>query len=473
MYLLYSLALSLVFVILSPYFAYQALRHGKYAASLLQRLGFLPESLSYGQGKPIWIHAVSVGEFLTALPLISALQREIPDCRLVVSTTTLTGQRLAHERLDGNPAISGIFYFPFDWAFTVGRVLDRVKPAAVIMLETELWPNFLKQCRSRGIPVALVNGRISARSFKRYRIIGPFIARLLGDISLAVMQSAEDAERLKALGAVAQSVRVCGNLKHDAAPSVPPRNPSERLSPELQRKSGQTKDVGAGLEPAPVPGDLGSALSLIDSPHLIVAGSTAQGEEEILLESLARIKTKPGLSNARILIAPRHPERFEEVARLIEKSGFSLARRTDYENPGSRNGRRPDAILLDTIGELAQAYEFASVVFVGGSLVNRGGHNIIEPAAYAKPIIVGPFTGNFRQIIADFRAESAVVQLDSGERGEMTLALTEQIASLMSDRNRAEAMGSRAQALLTRSRGATRCTMDAIRELLGVTGAAG
>ncbi|HYL97748.1 MAG TPA: glycosyltransferase N-terminal domain-containing protein, partial [Blastocatellia bacterium] len=219
MYLLYSLALSTVFLLLSPYFLYQALKNGKYAPGFLQRLGiYSSDGLPTSSTKPIWVHAVSVGEFLTALPLIRALKHELPGRQLVVTTTTLSGQRLARDRLTDEQSVSAILYFPFDWTFTVNRALNRVDPAAVIILETELWPNFFRRCHTRNVPVFLVNGRISARSFKRYRLIRAFMARVLAHLSLALMQSADDAERITALGADPKSVRICGNLKHDAVP---------------------------------------------------------------------------------------------------------------------------------------------------------------------------------------------------------------------------------------------------------------
>ena len=445
MYLLYSLALSLLFVALLPYFIYQAIRRGKYTSSFKQRLGLLPESVGADTRPTIWVHTVSVGEFVAARPLIERIRRDFPDWRLVVSTTTMTGQRLARAQFPS--LLDGTFYFPFDWRLSVRRALARVKPQLVIILETELWPNFLRECRLREIKTVIANGRISERSFSRYNKVRRFIARLLDDLSLLVMQSESDAERARLLGAPCDRVRVCGNLKYDIT------------STEEKR----------GIQ------ELDNQFALSSSEHLIIAGSTMPGEEEIVLAAFGEARKREGLQSARLIIAPRHPERFDEVASSIAKSGFKFARRSEASASGellfdeqvetSKNNSpaRADVILLDSIGELAGIYQFATVVFVGGSLVARGGHNIIEPAAFAKPIIVGPHTENFRQIISDFAEANALVQISEGDTG--TATFTRELIRLLSDRKRAQAMGARAHELLRKNRGATDCTMAAIKEV--------
>ena len=434
MHLLYSLALLAVSLALLPYFIYQALRHGKYVGSLKDRLGSLPES-ARGAGRPtVWVHTVSVGEFNAARPLVASLKQRMPGHRVVVSTTTLTGQRLA--RADCPALLDAVFYFPFDWAFIVRRVIKHVSPDAVIILETELWPNFLRQCRRLGVATVIANGRISPRSFARYRRVRSFIKRVINDTSLLIMQSEADRARALELGADPLRVRVCGNLKYDK--SVADEN---SLHDELDNQ-----------------------FALSSSPRLIVAGSTAPGEEKILLDALKQVRAQAGLEDARLLIAPRHPERFNEVAGLISQSGFKLARRSELRR-AAINDDHSDVILLDTIGELAAVYRFAAVVFVGGSLVPRGGHNIIEPALYAKPIIVGPHTENFRQIVYDFSRADALVQVSS------TVAQAEggfarEVIRLLSDREAAQTVGARALDLLMKSRGATLCTVAAIESVL-------
>lgn len=465
MYLLYSFVLSLLFLALLPYFLYQAARHGKYARSFKERMGRLPESLRHDGRKTIWVHAVSVGEFLAARPLIERLRRELPAARLLVSTTTLTGQQLALSHSD---LFDGAFYFPFDWKFAVRRSLVRVKPSVVIILETELWPNFLRECRRRGVITVLANGRISARSFRRYQRVARPFRRAIEDLSLMVMQSEGDAERARRLGAAATRVRVCGNLKYDQSSIGKPGPTTEAIS-------------GPSTSDSIIEMDQRLALSL--SPHLIVAGSTAPGEEEMLLNSLREVRLHFGLGAARLLLAPRHPERFNEVARLIGRSGFTFVRRSEsFDSSGSgvrraiANDREfkieaslnsdkavtdgsPDVILLDTIGELASVYRFAAIVFVGGSLVPRGGHNLIEPAAFAKPIIIGPHTENFRQVVSDFTRVDALVQTDP-------TSLTRDVINLLTNPEQARAMGERALGILLENRGATECTLRAIKTVM-------
>jgi len=372
---------------------------------------------------------VSVGEYLAARPLINRLITEMPGWRIVVSTTTLTGQLLARKH---SPS-GDVFYFPFDWTFCVRRALDCVRPSAVVIVETELWPNFIRECRRRRIATVIANGRISPRSFNGYRRVRRFIGGVLRDISLMVMQSPADVTRALELGAEAKRVRLCGNLKYDAI-------------------EGSSAESNASV-----------VLRLASIPNLIVAGSTALGEERALLEALTRVRKTPSLENTRLLIAPRHPERFDEVAGLIERSGLTLRRRS--ETDGSSQGAA-DVILLDTIGELTEVYKYAAIVFVGGSLVPRGGHNVLEPAACAKPIVVGPYTDNFRQIVSDFSTADAIVQLKASSDEDQAVRLAAELTRLLLDREQAAALGERALSLLKANRGATECTVRAIRNLL-------
>jgi len=434
MYLLYSFALTLLFFAALPYFIYQALRHGKYQGSFRQRMGFLPAELKDNSRPTIWVHTVSVGEFNAARPLISQLKESLPDHTIVVSTITLTGQRLAAS---ATGSFERAFYFPFDWNFAVRRSLDHINPALVVILETELWPNFLRECRRRKIVTVIANGRISAGSFKGYRRARKFISRVLADVSLLVMQSEMDAERVLKLGAPQPKVRICGNLKYDVI--------------DKSEDSGFIELCRS----------LDNQFALSASSKLIVAGSTAQGEEKIILESLRSVRSQRGLETVRLLIAPRHPERFEEVFSLIKQSGFSFARRSQP----SASSNKADVILLDTIGELNAAYRFASLVFVGGSLVARGGHNVIEPAACARAIIVGPHMENFRAIAADFINADAMIQIKPADLNPAQ-SLAGEFTQLLVDRAAAEAMGARAREILLRNRGTTLCTVEAITKAL-------
>ena len=445
MYLVYSIALSVLFLALLPYFLYQSAKSGKYLGSFKERFGWLPAT-GNDLRPTIWLHAVSVGEFIAARPLLSALRRENPDHRIVVSTTTLSGQRLARTFVPGD--FDSVFYFPFDWAFSVRRVLGRIRPELVIIMETELWPNFLRQCRIRGVTTVVANGRLSQRSFARYMVARKFISRVLDDISLLIMQSEADGERARLLGARTDRVRVCGNMKYDLAAG-----------------NGQTS-VDTGLD----------RLGLSAFGQLIVAGSTTQGEEEIVLEAFRLVRATRSLEKTRLVIAPRHPERFDEVASLIARSDFTYLRRSEAAKPTedsipavktnaahheavSVTSRPADVVLLDSIGELAAVYRQAAVVFVGGSLVPRGGHNIIEPAFYAKPIVVGPHMSNFRQIVTDFAAGDALVQIESNS----ATTLAAELIRLLTDTEIAAALGARALDILVKSRGATECTLSAIR----------
>ena len=424
MYFLYSLLLAALLLVFSPYFIYQAIRHGKYIDGFKQRFGSLPAELA-GKEAAIWVHAVSVGEFNAAKPLIAALRREIPDKRIIVSTTTLTGQRLARASMSG--LFDATFFFPLDFRFVIRRVLSRLKPAVVVILETELWPNFLDECARRRIKTILVNGRISNSSFSGYRRIRSFIKRVLNNFNLILMQSDGDANRIIELGASSERIRVTGNLKYDLS-----------------------------LNSGPATRDWLGTL-----PNLIIAGSTADGEEEVLLGALKLLHNEHGLNQARLAIAPRRPQRFEEVARSIEQAGFSIYRFTSALESGP--GESDTVILIDTIGELASLYQFASVVFVGGSLIPRGGHNVIEPAMYA-PVVVGPHTDNFRQIVTDFKRNSAIIQLNSDASNSRGLA--EQLARLMKDSQLGSSMTARARELISQNRGATDRTVSEIIGLL-------
>ena len=421
MYLAYSLLLTLGLVVLIPHFLFQALAHGKYIAGLRQRLGAVPRV----DGKPvIWLHCVSVGETQAARPLAQRLKREFPQHALVVSTTTLTGQTLAGDVFRDHA--EQVFYFPFDWRWSARRALEAINPAAVLIMETELWPNFLRECKARRIPVALVNGRISRQSYRRYTLIRFFLRRVLSCLSVAVMQSEADAERLHSLGMPRDKIFTAGNLKFDA-----------EVAGEMTTR----------IE------EIGNRFRLRTGTPLIVAASTHSPEEEMIIESVKQLRTKQPV---RLMIAPRRPERFNEVAALIQKSGLSWARKT---NPPQPEDAEATVILLDTIGELPATYSLADVVFVGGSLVDKGGHNVLEPAAAGAAVVTGAFTHNFHAIVQLMVEAGAIVQLPPAVTiGEISNVFAELLASL-DDRN---ALGSRAKQLVTDNRGATDRTIKLI-----------
>jgi len=359
-YALYNLVLLLATAVLIPYLIL-AIARGK-RRGWRQRFGFLP---SPPRRKPVlWIHGVSVGEILAAEPLITALDAEgSPKFHLVISTVTETGQHVARRRYGSR---AQIVYFPFDWPFCVARALDRVRPSLVLILETEIWPNFLRACSGRRIPVALVSGRLSERSFRRYRWIRPFMRRVLENFCLLLMQSEEDAQRMRALGAPPERVRVVGNLKWDARPPA---------------------DEAAQAE------ELARQLGLCAERPLIVAGSTAPGEEALLLRAFALLQAEhASLRAARLLLAPRRPERFDEVEGLLRGQGVPFVRRTRANEREAV--QRAAVILLDTIGELPLLYRLAPVVVIGGSFSTALAHNVIEPLVRGACVIVGPRYGD-------------------------------------------------------------------------------
>jgi 3-deoxy-D-manno-octulosonic-acid transferase len=425
MRMLYSFLLAVVFLALLPYFVFQAAFKRKYLGNLRERLGLLPAGLN-PEGRPaIWIHAVSVGETLAAVPLVRALKERFPDHCLVISTTTKTGQSIARSRLGGLGGADGFCHFPFDWKFSVRRTLDAIGPRLVILMESELWLNFLDECENRRIPVMVANGRISDRSFPRSKRFGFFIRPLYQRVTRFVMQSLVDARRAVELGAPADRVITGGNLKYD-----------------IDADAAKIADAAQLLK---------AAMALDDAP-LLVAGSTHDGEEQIVLSVYQELRADPRWTNLRLLIAPRHPERFEAVARMLEDRGLQYQRR-------SAPGERAEIFLLDAMGELAAAYSLATVVFVGGSLAPIGGHNVLEPALFAKPIIVGPHMHNFREITQEFLKREAMIQVNQSE-------LPGALREILADPSKAQTLGENARRAVEENRGATRRTVDVAAELL-------
>jgi 3-deoxy-D-manno-octulosonic-acid transferase len=435
MYLVYSLLTLAVFVVVSPYFLYQAIRHGKYIGSLQQRLGYLPISFNVDGEESIWIHAVSVGEALTARALAADLKLRYPRLRLFLSTTTIPGQQVARRSLQH---VDAVFYFPFDWAFIVRRTLNVVKPRVFIMMETEIWPNLLHECRRKGVRTVMINGRISSRSYPRYRLVRPFFRRVLAEVDRFCMQSEESARRIVDLGADPSRVTVTGSLKFDSLELPAPPSlgkPRERVLRFFRLPSHRT---------------------------VLVAGSTMRGEEDAVLRAFSRIKAmSPG---ALAILAPRQPERFAEVERIARAAAFHTLRRSELPIDAEP---RAEVVVLDSIGELAQVYQLATVVFVGGSLVDHGGHNILEPAIYGKPIVFGPHMQNFKEIADTFIASGAAVQVHSDRE------LEEALPALASDPARRAGLGAAARALVEANRGAKEKTLAAIAELLPPAGAGG
>jgi 3-deoxy-D-manno-octulosonic-acid transferase len=426
MYLIYSALLALGLLMSLPYWLLQRLRHGKYRFALSERLGRVPPWLLAQHTHPtIWVHAVSVGEVLAISGLVAELKDRFSENRVVISTTTATGQKLARSRFGAE----NVFYFPLDFAFAIRPYLRLLKPEMIVIAETEFWPNFLRLAHACGARIAVVNARISDRSWPGYRRFRRLLAGVLQHIDLFLTQTEEDAHRLEKIGAPAERIQIMGNLKFDVpVPAVPP--------------------IVASVQ---------AAFQHANVGPVIVCGSTVDDEEPLLLQAFANIHAS--YPRAVMVLAPRHPERFGEVAELLEQLGIRFWRRSLWSGDPIVGG----VLLIDTIGELAALYGLADVAFVGGSLVPRGGHNIIEPAQYGVPIVVGNHTENFRDIVTLFQAQDAVRVVGPAE---LPLVFMELISN---PAERAQ-LGRRAAETLRTQMGATQRTAQALEKLLTPTG---
>jgi 3-deoxy-D-manno-octulosonic-acid transferase len=447
MYFLYSAALAVAFVLATPYWLFKMLRHGKYRAGLAERLGRVPERVRSAQPGDlcVWIHAVSVGEVLAISQLVEELKKSsAKKLRIVISTTTTTGQKLARARFGEE----NVFYFPLDFGFCIRPYLRALRPKLVVMAETEFWPNFLRKAKRCGAAVAVVNARISDRSMPGYARWKVILTRVLQSVDLFLAQSEEDKRRLIEIGAAPERVRVSGNLKFDV-------NPPAKL--EIVEQLRQAIERG-------------------DGKPVIVAGSTVDGEEVPLLAAFQTILHEH--PDAVLILAPRHPERFEKVWEILQNIGvgrdelisqpgllrFEKLRRSELPRGANIYGA---VLLFDTIGELASVYELADVAIVGGSFVPMGGHNILEPAHFGKAILVGPYTNNFRDIIAIFLREHAVMVAGGTAEHGMNAELEPKLRELLDDEHQRREMGEKARAVLESQRGATARTVSAMMELMG------
>lgn len=429
MYALYGVLIVAVFAVMSPYLIYQAVRYRKYVRSLPQRLGYLPVSFNLDGDESIWIHAVSVGEVLTARALLPELRVRYPRLRIFLSTTTMTGQEIAKNNLQ---YVDAVFYFPFDFGFIVRRTLRLVKPRLFIMMETEIWPNLLRACHRSGVKTMLVNGRISSRAYPRYRLARWFFRPVLRHIDRFCMQSDESARRIIDIGAERERVVVTGSLKFDSLEIPGASSAPDRGSNRVLRY-----------------------FRITPNRPVVIAASTLKGEEEHVLEAFQRIRAT--MTAALLIIAPRKPERFDEVERLARRSGWNVARRSELRIDAEP---RYDVVILDTIGELAQLYRVATAVFVGGSLVDAGGHNILEPAVFGKPIVFGPYMQNFAEIARAFVDNGAAIQVRTGSELEPVLL------DLLGDPVKRARLGAAARALVEANRGARTKSLAAIAQLL-------
>jgi 3-deoxy-D-manno-octulosonic-acid transferase len=426
-YFLYSLLLAAGMLLSLPYWLYQILRHGKYRAGLAERLGKVPRRLRSEEASPlpakrvIWVHAVSVGEVVAVSGLVEEMRRSFPQHRILVTTTTDTGQEQARKRFGEE----NVFYFPMDFAFAIRPYLRVLQPEMVVLAETEFWPNFLRLARASGARIAVVNARISDRSWPNYRRFRWVLRGMLAHVDLFLAQTEEDSARLQSIGAEPRRVHVTGNLKFDVSPSVPP----------------------------PLVESLRRALAAEKAGPVLVCGSTVDGEEPPLVKAFENVRVEH--PRAVMVLAPRRPERFDEVAILLRQLDIPTFRRSRWAGEALAGS----VFLVDSIGELAALYALGDIAFVGGSLVPHGGHNIIEPAQYGVAIVVGPHTENFREMVALFRRRDAmrIVTL-----AELPLILMH----LLTNEAERRALGARALETVRSQMGATQRTLEALQGLL-------
>ena len=417
MYILYNILLIIITIVLSPVILFKLITVPKYRGGISQKLGRVRKGVLrvLNKTRPIWVHAVSVGEVMAAHPLIRDLRKKYPNRKFILSTVTVTGNYTAKQRV---PEADAVFYFPFDYPWIVRRVIRVINPAIVLIAETEIWPNFFRELKRQGIPSALINGRISQKSYGNYLKFRGFFTKVFENVTLFCMQSDEDAARIQDIGAVADKVRVTGNLKFDQ------KIPTTQQQP----------------------------VAIAPGRKVITAGSTHRGEETILLEIYSRLRKKhPDLV---LIIAPRHPERFDEVCGLITNAGYECQRRTRITGPVR------DVVLLDTIGELRDFYGLCNIAFVGGSFVKVGGHNLLEPAAMRKPVIFSSYMFNFKEI------SEALIQAGGGVMVKDKDELYARLDNLLTDKELARSIGEKAFKVIAENSGATARTIDAVHGLI-------
>jgi 3-deoxy-D-manno-octulosonic-acid transferase len=387
---------------------------------LKERLG-----LSDYSGCDLWIHAVSVGEVIASLKFMHTLKKEYPELKILFSTTTYTGQKIARESF---PEADRIMYIPCDTALCIHRAVRDIRPRLFIAIETELWPSLFNALNRAGTRIIVLNGRLSENSYRGYRYIRFFMKRVLSNVTFFYMQGNDDIKRIISLGAQAEKVELMGNIKYDISID-----------------------------------ETGDNTSWIDAleGRILIAGSTHKGEDEIVLDAYDSIKKSA--NDLKLILAPRHPERFSEVEHLIKNRGYHFIRRSRIpsENPWSAiQGRRPDIVLLDTVGELSQTFAKADVAFIGGSLMPYGGHNILEPAYWSKPIIFGPFMDNF-PMAADFLRAGAAIEVNNDK--EMAVI----VADILKNNAKAEKIGQKAKTIINANKGALEKAMKLVRGILG------
>ncbi len=429
MYILYDLIFLLIAIIYLPIYLFRR----KFHRGFLSRFGILPKDLKLDQ--PIWVHAVSVGEAMVVRGLISELRKVYPEKKFFISTVTPTGNKIAKTIAKSSDFVS---YLPLDFSFIVKSALNKIKPSLLILAETEIWPNLISSLATRNIPLIVVNGRISDSSFRGYLMIKFLLKPILNRINLFCVQTDRDAQRLMRLGVSGDKIKVNGNMKFDVTDYT-----DEKTTDCTDYK------IKLGLE---------------DNEKLLVAGSTHSGEEEIILNVYQELVRE--FPDLRLLIAPRHPERAKEIADLVLKNGFKSIFVSNLDLIPNTYDLRP-IFILDSIGHLMNYYAIADIVFVGGSLVKKGGHNILEPAVLGKPIIFGPYMFNFRDIAELFLKNQAAILAHNPQE------LKEKVRDLLNSSSQAMQLSWRSKKLILENQGATQRNLEYINTLFNRVGCIG
>ncbi|HVP78735.1 MAG TPA: 3-deoxy-D-manno-octulosonic acid transferase [Thermodesulfobacteriota bacterium] len=426
MFYLYNILVTLILILASPYFLFRSLFQEKFRRALPERLGFF-RSPSFQ--RPIWVHAASVGEVFCSIPLLKRVKKEFPFSKIVLTTVTSTGNEAAKTRV---PEADRVFFLPIDHPLIVRRAVKKIEPSILLIAETELWPNLLRSCGKKGIPVVLFNGRISQRSFRRYLRLKFFFQECLRDISLFLMQTEEDRNRILEMGGESQRTRTVGNLKFDQ--TLPPFTP----------------ETVAGIA---------RTLGLQGTEKILVAGSTHSGEEEILVSLYKELKERaPALV---LVLAPRHLERLEEVEEILRRASVAWSRKTTlFQGAGRSDRKHPEVILLDTMGELMNVYSLGTLVFIGGSLVPVGGHNPLEPLFFGKCVLFGPHMFNFLEISTRLVEDGGAIQVSGKED------LSSQLKRLLFDEAARNGVGQKGRQFLRKHQGATERMFEEIRPFL-------
>jgi 3-deoxy-D-manno-octulosonic-acid transferase len=426
-HLLYNIILTSFLIFTAPYFLFRALINPRFRRELIQRLGFLP---TFSLKKPIWVHAASVGEVLCTIPLLKRIKQEFPECPIVLTTMTRTG----NEQARTIPEADLVSFLPIDHPLCIRRALRKINPGLLLVAETELWPNLLRSCGKNSVPIVLFNGRISEKSFRRYGLFGFFFKNYLRNISFFLMQTEEDRSRIIEIGAANDKTRAVGNLKFD------------QPSPSFTKKS---------------LAEMTRSLNLLGSETLFIAGSTHSGEEEILIGLLKDLrKHDPHLV---LILAPRHLERLEEIERILRRESVSWGRKTSLSSDRGQSGdqkKLPEVILLDTMGDLMNLYSLGTLVFIGGSLVPVGGHNPLEPLFFKKCVLFGPHMSHFLEISSDLIEAGGAIQV----RGKEDLAF--QVKRFLSDERARKEVGEKGYQFLQKHRGTTERMFEKIRPFI-------